>query len=80
MLTQVERYFKQAIVDKEPIVSSSSILAGVHLMSSCPDIVQIFVETLIAQIKRWVAEVQEATTSGKSAMAQYHALGASILR
>lgn len=63
MLGQVERYLKQAIVDKESYVSSAAIVSGVHLMPKSPDIV-----------KRWVSEVQEALQS-KSTMVQYHALG-----
>jgi len=63
LLGQVERYLKQAIVDKEPHVASSALVSGHHLMATSPEIV-----------KRWVSEVQEAVSS-KSAMVQYHALG-----
>lgn len=63
MLQQVERYLKQAIVDREPYVSSAALVSGIHLMSSNGDIV-----------KRWVNEVQEALQS-RSIMVQYHALG-----
>jgi len=63
MLAQIERYLKQAIVDKEPYVSSAALVSGTHLMSSSPEIV-----------KRWVTEVQEALQSS-SMMVQYHALG-----
>jgi len=63
LLGQVERYLKQAIVDKEPSVASAALVSGTHLIKSSPDI-----------IKRWVAEVQDAVNS-KSTMVQYHALG-----
>eukprot|EP01125_Pyxidicula_operculata_P013280 TRINITY_DN4391_c0_g1_i1.p2 TRINITY_DN4391_c0_g1~~TRINITY_DN4391_c0_g1_i1.p2 ORF type:complete len:805 (-),score=190.65 TRINITY_DN4391_c0_g1_i1:2803-5217(-) len=63
MLSQMERYLKQAIVDKEPYVASSALVAGVHLFEQSPDV-----------IKRWVTEVQEALNS-RSVMVQYHALG-----
>jgi coatomer protein complex subunit gamma len=63
MFAQVERYLKQAIVDKDPYVSSAAIVSGVHLMRTNPEIV-----------KRWFPEVQEALQS-KSVMVQYHALG-----
>lgn len=63
MLGSVERYLKQAIVDKESYVASAAIVSGCHLMATSPEIV-----------KRWVSEVQEALAS-KSVMVQYHALG-----
>jgi len=63
LLSQVERYLKQAIVDKEPAVSSAALVSGIHLMKSSPDIV-----------RRWISEVQEALQS-KHTMVQYHAMG-----
>eukprot|EP01119_Soliformovum_irregulare_P006120 TRINITY_DN1789_c0_g1_i1.p1 TRINITY_DN1789_c0_g1~~TRINITY_DN1789_c0_g1_i1.p1 ORF type:complete len:880 (+),score=318.49 TRINITY_DN1789_c0_g1_i1:276-2642(+) len=63
MLAQIERYLKQAIVDKEPYVSSAALVSGTHLMGTSPEIV-----------KRWVTEVQESLQSS-SMMVQYHALG-----
>ena len=63
MLGQIERYVKQSIVDKSPFVASAALTAGIHLIRDNPDVV-----------KRWVTEVQEATTS-KHTMVQYHALG-----
>jgi len=30
LLTQIERYLKQAIVDKNPVVSSAALVSGIH--------------------------------------------------
>ena len=32
LLTQIERYLKQAIVDKNPVVSSAALVSGLHLL------------------------------------------------
>uniref|UniRef100_A0A4W3JSP2 Coatomer subunit gamma n=1 Tax=Callorhinchus milii TaxID=7868 RepID=A0A4W3JSP2_CALMI len=63
MLQAIERYMKQAIVDKVPSVSSSALLSSLHLLKSSFDVV-----------KRWVNEAQEAASSD-NIMVQYHALG-----
>jgi len=63
LLGQVERYLKQAIVDKEPYVATAALVSGFHLMDKSSEIV-----------KRWVHQVQESLQS-KSMMVQYHALG-----
>jgi coatomer protein complex subunit gamma len=63
MLSQVDRFFKQAIVDKNAFTSSSALVAGIHLFKLGPDV-----------IRRWVNEVQEAVNAGRSKMSQYHAL------
>lgn len=62
MLGAIERYVKQAIVDKNAMVSSSALVAGAHLIRGSPDVV-----------RRWVNEVQEALHS-PSEMVQFHAL------
>ena len=62
MLGAIERYLKQAIVDRNAFVASSALMSGLRLFNSCSDIV-----------KRWVNEVQEAVNSS-SDMVQYHAL------
>ncbi|KAH1065369.1 hypothetical protein J1N35_030356 [Gossypium stocksii] len=49
LLTQIERYLKQAIVDKNPVVASATLVSGIHLLQTNPEIV-----------KRWSNEVQEA--------------------
>ncbi|VUZ96132.1 coatomer subunit gamma, putative [Plasmodium vivax] len=63
MATQIERYLKTAIVDKNSFVSSSSLLCGLNLYfnASC-DIV-----------KKWIHEVSECINS-KNPMIQFHAL------
>ncbi|XP_059799944.1 coatomer subunit gamma-2 isoform X1 [Hypanus sabinus] len=63
MLQAIERYMKQAIVDKVPSVSSSALLSSLHLLKTGFDVV-----------KRWVNEAQEAASSD-NIMVQYHALG-----
>ncbi|OVA18689.1 Clathrin/coatomer adaptor [Macleaya cordata] len=62
LLTQIERYLKQAIVDKNPVVASAALVSGIHLLQSNPEIV-----------KRWSNEVQEAVQS-RAALVQLHAL------
>lgn len=62
LLTQIERYLKQAIVDKNPVVASAALVSGIHLLQTTPEIV-----------KRWSNEVQEAVQS-RAALVQFHAL------
>ncbi|KAI4375707.1 hypothetical protein MLD38_013544 [Melastoma candidum] len=62
LLTQIERYLKQAIVDKNPVVASAALISGIHLLQTNPEIV-----------KRWSNEVQEAVQS-RAALVQFHAL------
>ena len=54
MLQSIERYMKQAIVDKSPSVSSAGLVSSLHLMASSGEI-----------IRRWVNEAQEAANSDK---------------
>lgn len=62
MLGAIERYLKQAIVDRNAFVASSALMSGIRLFKSCPEVV-----------RRWINEVQEAVNSS-SDMVQYHAL------
>lgn len=39
LLTQIERYLKQAIVDKNPVVASAALVSGIHLL-------QVFIRTV----------------------------------
>ena len=64
MLQSIERYMKQAIVDKSPSVASAALYSSLHLARG-PG---------LEIVKRWGNEVQEATNSDNS-MVQYHALG-----
>lgn len=63
MLPQIERYFKQCIVDKDPCVASAALVSAAHLAPKAGEI-----------IKRWINEVQEALNS-RNPMTQYHAVG-----
>jgi len=63
MLTGIERYLKQAIVDKNAAVSSAALVSSLHLLQPNYDVV-----------KRWVNEAQE-TLSHENVMVQYHGLG-----
>merc|ERR550532_2451069 len=65
MLQAIERYMKQAIVDRSPAISSAALVSSLHMAISGGgnDVV-----------KRWVNEAQEAVSSD-STMVQYHALG-----
>lgn len=62
MLQTVERYMKQALVDKTAAVSSAALVSSLHLMRKAPDVV-----------RRWVNVVQEAV-SHDDHMVQYLAL------
>ncbi|MFH4981679.1 hypothetical protein AB6A40_008388 [Gnathostoma spinigerum] len=62
MLQAVERYMKQAIVDKNPAVASAALVSSLHLLKKNPE-----------AIRRWANEVQEAVSSD-SPMVQLHAL------
>ncbi|XP_073971109.1 coat protein (coatomer) gamma [Rhodnius prolixus] len=62
MLHTIERYMKQAIVDKNASVASAALVSSLHLSKTAGD------------VKRWVNEAQEAINSD-SIMVQYHALG-----
>jgi coatomer subunit gamma len=66
LLGQGERYLKQAIVDKDPYVSSSALVSGYHLIHTNPANTEV--------VKRWFNEIQDAAKS-KYTMVQYHALG-----
>lgn len=63
MLATIERYMKQAIVDRSPAVSSAALVSTLHLTNVSGDIA-----------RRWANEAQEALNSN-SVMVQYHALG-----
>ncbi|CAG9759764.1 unnamed protein product [Ceutorhynchus assimilis] len=63
MLQAIERYMKQAIVDRNPAVSSAALVSSLHMTKFAPEVV-----------KRWVNEAQEAVNSD-NIMVQYHALG-----
>ena len=65
MVQTIERFLKQAIVDKDNYVASAALVSSIHLFTSGGgrDVV-----------KRWVNEVQEAVNK-PTGLVQYHALG-----
>lgn len=64
MVQQIERYLKQEIVDRNPVVASAALVSGQQLiMHNKGDVV-----------RRWVNEVTQALDH-KCPMVQYHALG-----
>ncbi|ABO94458.1 Coatomer gamma subunit [Ostreococcus lucimarinus CCE9901] len=63
ILGQIERYLKQAIVDRSDAVSSAALISATHLSLADVDIV-----------RRWSSEIQEAVNSS-SPEVQFHALG-----
>nr|XP_033343101.1 coatomer subunit gamma-like isoform X2 [Megalopta genalis] len=63
MLAAIERYMKQAIVDRSPVVSSAALVSSLHLTNVSEDVA-----------RRWANEAQEALNSN-NVMVQYHALG-----
>jgi hypothetical protein len=62
MFAQVDRLFKQAIVDKDSFTVSCALVSGIQLFNLAPDV-----------IRRWVNEVQESVNN-KTKMTQFHAL------
>lgn len=62
MLLQIERYLKQAVVDKSAVVASAVLAGAIHLASASGEV-----------IKRWSNEVQEAITS-RHPMVQFQAV------
>lgn len=63
MLAAIERYMKQAIVDRSAAVSSAALVSSLHLTNVSGDVA-----------RRWANEAQEALNS-TNVMVQYHALG-----
>ncbi|KRY75928.1 Coatomer subunit gamma-2, partial [Trichinella pseudospiralis] len=62
MLQAIERYMKQAIVDRIPAVASAALVSTLYLMKKNPDC-----------IRRWTSEIQEAANSDNP-MIQFHGL------
>lgn len=52
LLLQIERYLKQAVVDKSAVVASAVLASALHLVGQNAEV-----------IKRWTNEIQEAMTS-----------------
>uniref|UniRef100_A0A1I8AV09 Adaptin_N domain-containing protein n=1 Tax=Steinernema glaseri TaxID=37863 RepID=A0A1I8AV09_9BILA len=62
MLQAIERYMKQAIVDKSAAVASAALVSSLHLLKQSSEI-----------IRRWANEIQ-VVVSHDNPMVQYHAL------
>lgn len=62
MLLQIERYLKQAVVDKSPVVSTAVLAGAIQLAPQNAEV-----------IKRWTSEVQEALISRHPSV-QFHAV------
>lgn len=60
MLSQIERYLKQAVVDKSAVVASAALVSGMHLLNGNMDLV-----------KRWNNEIHEVV-NGRQDMVQFH--------
>ena len=65
MLGAIERYVKQAIVDSSGQVSSAALVSSLHLYEAATENAVV--------VKRWIGEVQEATTS-PNVMVQFHGM------
>lgn len=67
MVSQIERYLKTAIVDRNPFIASSALISGLNLYrTSSPDIV-----------KRWINEIQSClklVQNTNTPIVQLHAL------
>lgn len=64
MLSQLERYIMQAILDKDCAVSSAALVSAMHLSERGNKEI----------VRRWGSQVQEALKN-RVVMVQYHALG-----
>lgn len=62
MLLQIERYLKQAVVDKSAVVATAVLAGAIHLAGASSEV-----------IKRWSNEVQEAINS-RHPMVQFQAV------
>ncbi|GJD06972.1 Coatomer subunit gamma [Galdieria sulphuraria] len=63
MVSQIERYLKQEIVDRNPVVASAALVSGQHLLLHNKGDV----------VRRWISEITQALEH-PSPMVQYHAL------
>ena len=64
MLSAIERYMKQAIIDKCPAVSSAALVGSLHLILSASENISL--------VRRWIGEIVEVIKSPNK-MVQFHA-------
>jgi coatomer protein complex subunit gamma len=69
LLGQIERYLKQAVVDKNAVVSSAALVSGIQSKSLSFYWLQVNSDI----VRRWNNEVQEAMSS-KNPVVQFHAI------
>ena len=68
MMQSIERFFKTAIVDRNPSISSAALVSSYHLFPVAKDV-----------IKRWVNEAQEAVNAKSSSSSFFTSGGSSYL-
>ena len=80
LLGQIERFLKQAVVDKSSVVSTAALVSGLKLMQvwTLSLSAQWRISNLIEQVnpdivRRWSSEVQEAASS-ENVLVQFHAI------
>ena len=64
MVQGIERFYKTAIVDRNPSISSAAIVSSYHLFPSSKEV-----------IKRWVNEAQEAVNAKSSSFFSHTGTG-----
>jgi len=62
MVANIERFLKQSVVDRNPLVVTAALVAGAQFLKTAPEV-----------IKRWTAELQQALESPYP-LVQFHAL------
>lgn len=67
MLQSIERYMKQAIVDRSSSIASAALVSSLRQAKDCPGSFEV--------VKRWLNEATEALLASEDDMVQYHALG-----
>lgn len=59
LLTQIERYLKQGIVDKNPVVASAALVSGIHLIQVISSGSLLFIDPfvmalILSYLDRWI--------------------------
>ena len=60
MVTSIDRFFKQSIVHKDPVVSSAALVSGLQLMVKDMKNAEV--------VRRWLSEVNEAVNGNDNEM------------
>lgn len=64
MLSGLDRYYREAIVDSSAMVASAGLTSGLHMLKS---------PSMTESVKRWVGEIQSRVTAS-GLMPRFHAL------